>query len=303
MNYKDLARSVAVDLGPDVRSALDSASPGNAARSLGLPEALAIGGFLLQCAQLALQLWQAKSDRTEVIVALANSPDLTKTFPNLDVDSRMECIARVINKLDIETGAVPELTRSFLEDEEKLRWVIEHAKKRQSEGGLATRSGTDANARSFIGGATILLPFADQDWWIVYQNIGWVPDVGEENVVRVDVPRGFVTDLASIPRFLWAVLNKVGLYGNAAIFHDWLYWQQTCSREVADQVFDRAMYDMGVDAATRRSIWSAVRVFGVFSWKSNAKAKSAGEKRLLKQFPDSPTVKWADWRCQADVFA
>jgi hypothetical protein len=130
-----------------------------------------------------------------------------------------------------------------------------------------------------------------------------VPDASDgAGVVRVDVPRGFVTDLASVPFFLWAVLQKTGRYGNAAIYHDYLYWQQTCTREVADRVLDRAMIEMGVDPVTRNLIWAGVRVFGGSAWEENAAEKASGAKRLVKRFPDRPSVTWDEWRRQPDVF-
>ena len=128
-------------------------------------------------------------------------------------------------------------------------------------------------------------------------------------VIRVDVPKGFVTDLASVPNYLWPILNRTGRHGNAAIYHDWLYWQQNdasvdtgVTREVADRVFDRAMHDMGVDVATRNLIWAGVRIFGGSYWDNNAAEKAAGGKRVLKVFPDSPTITWEDWRQRPDVF-
>ena len=114
--------------------------------------------------------------------------------------------------------------------------------------------------------------------------------------MRVDVPRGFVTDLASVPFFLWAVLQKTGRYGNAAIYHDYLYWQQTWTREVADRVLDCAMIEMGVDPVTRNLIWAGVRVFGGSAWEENAAEKASGAKRLVKRFPDRPSVTWDEWR-------
>jgi hypothetical protein len=161
----------------------------------------------------------------------------------------------------------------------------------------------EGSARSFVGGATILVPFADQDYWIVFQNVGWIPDQNDgPDVTRVDVPRGFVTDLASVPSYLWALLQKTGKYGNAAIYHDWLYWDQPCSRAVADRVFDRAMHDMGVDAVTRNAIWAGVRVFGGTYWEENPKLKRAGQRRVLKRFPTDPTITWEKWRNEDNVF-
>ncbi len=125
----------------------------------------------------------------------------------------------------------------------------------------------------------------------------------EENEhVEVHEVRGFVSDLATIPSYLWAFLQKTGRYGNAAIYHDWLCWQQNCTRKQADDTFERAMVEMGVDATTRNLIWAGVRMFSGSYWDANAAAKAAGEKRVLKKFPDSPDITWEDWRTRPDVF-
>jgi hypothetical protein len=42
----------------------------------------------------------------------------------------------------------------------------------------------------------------------------------------VTVPRGFVTDLATIPVYFWWAIKPTGRHGHAAILHDWLYWEQ-----------------------------------------------------------------------------
>jgi hypothetical protein len=201
----------------------------------------------------------------------------------------------VLQKLLPDSFGTPVRGRGAAPVAEKKSWVWSY---------MASRGGGESDKRYFQGGATILLPFADQDIWIVYQSVGWVPDAADgPGLVRVDVPRGFVTDLASVPSYLWAILQRTGRYGNAAIYHDWLYWEQSCPREVADRVFDRAMHDMGVDPMTRRLMWAGVRVFGGYYWDETTKSKAAGERRVLKRFPDSPTIRWDDWRRQPDVFA
>ena len=54
----------------------------------------------------------------------------------------------------------------------------------------------------------------------------------------ITIPKGFVTDLTSIPRFFWSAFPKSGPYMSAAILHDYLYWDQRCTREQADRIFD-----------------------------------------------------------------
>lgn len=299
MNADVLALSVATDLGPDVIAAVEA--PPSDTRALGLTETMAIGGFLIQCAQLAIQLWQSKEDRALLVASLADSEQLMEAYPRLDPEKRMGLTARILRKFLPQSFESALEARAAASVEDKKRWIAEYIEGRRLAAGLPPSG--DLATRDFVGGATILLPFADQFWWIVYQPVGWIPGTEDgPGLPRVDVPKGFVTDLASIPNYLWSVLQKTGRYGNAAIYHDWLYWQQDVHRSVADRVFDRAMHDMGVDPSTRRLIWAGVRVFGGSYWNDNAAAKARGEKRVLARFPESPTIAWEDWRSRPDVF-
>lgn len=89
----------------------------------------------------------------------------------------------------------------------------------------------------------------------------------------IEVPPGFETDLASIPRPLWSYLPKSGSYSKAAVIHDYLYWagrvgQVPITRAYADAVLRRGCADLGVPWARRWLIWSAVRVGGGKIWQT-----------------------------------
>lgn len=95
--------------------------------------------------------------------------------------------------------------------------------------------------------------------------------------VRIVIPAGFKTDLASIPRPLWNVLPPIGRYDRAAVVHDFLY--QTApngvTRGQADSVLNEAMKVCGVGAFTRFLIYSGVRVGGGGTWARYRRAKVA----------------------------
>ncbi len=295
MDEKELARAAAADLGPDVIAAVEKPVADDEVRGLPVSDAMAIGGFLVSCAQLTWQIWNARQERALLVEALTNSEKLMTMYPRLDPEKRLGLIARVLAKLLPDTFGRPTHATSA----EKRHWVKDYQATRTESGGPER----EPVRGEYQGGGLILMPFADEDWWILLQNVGWVPDASDgPGVVRVDVPKGFVTDLASVPSYLWPILAKTGRYGNAAVYHDWLYWDQAITREVADRVFDRAMHDMGVDAITRRLMWAGVRVFGGSCWQENAGAKAAGARRVLKKYPDLPTVTWEDWRRKTDVF-
>jgi len=76
------------------------------------------------------------------------------------------------------------------------------------------------------------------------------------------VPVGFTTDFASIPKWLRWLIPPTGLYGKAAVLHDWLYRTGIVSRRRADFIFLRAMRVLGVPKWKRRAMYRAVRAFG-----------------------------------------
>jgi hypothetical protein len=77
------------------------------------------------------------------------------------------------------------------------------------------------------------------------------------------VRRHFETDLTSVPKPLWPIVNPSGKYLPAAIIHDWLYAiGRPGGREDADDVMIDAMIDLGVSKLKRAEIEFAIRNFG-----------------------------------------
>lgn len=81
-----------------------------------------------------------------------------------------------------------------------------------------------------------------------------------------EVPAGFVTDFASIPRVFWRVLPPVGKYSPAAVAHDYLYQAGNGKRADADMVFRDRMKALGVGWCVRNVMYWAVRAFGWCAW-------------------------------------
>jgi Protein of unknown function (DUF1353) len=114
----------------------------------------------------------------------------------------------------------------------------------------------------------LVSPLADGNTWVLMREFGY--DVGAEGSVdRINVPIGFETDFASIPRLFWIVLPKWGKYGNAAVIHDWLYWSQQRSRAASDAVLLEAMGVLEVGTLVQFVIYHAVRLFGWLAWLRN----------------------------------
>ncbi len=141
--------------------------------------------------------------------------------------------------------------------------------------------------------------------YFLLKSIEWKPSEGQAHTYpAAQVPEGFVTDLASIPWPLWSTgLRPDGKYAFAAIVHDYLYWTQSTSRAVADDILRFAMQDLGVKPSVIETIYVGVRVGGDAAWKDNAELKKRGEKRILQKYPDTATMEWAAWKQRSDVFS
>jgi hypothetical protein len=155
--------------------------------------------------------------------------------------------------------------------------------------------------REVAHGTLSVTRFADPFWYLS-RGIDWSPSL-EQRLPSVSVPVGFVTDFASIPRALWTALPRDGDYVWAAVVHDYLYWYQTTTKDIADDVLNAAMIDFKIPTANRLAIYEGVHLGGASSWIGNAQLRQNGEKRILKLFPDSPTISWEDWKKRPDVFA
>ena len=82
----------------------------------------------------------------------------------------------------------------------------------------------------------------------------------------IQVPKGFRTDFASVPRIFWTIVPPDGRWTGAAVVHDWLYTVKTRSRKACDDVFLEAMTVLGVTWWKRHAMYRAVRIFGGLSW-------------------------------------
>lgn len=90
----------------------------------------------------------------------------------------------------------------------------------------------------------------------------------------LEVPVGFRTDLASIPRLFRNIpfLDPNGLSRRPAIVHDWLYAEQSMGKCFADQFLRAALCAEGASPASVFAFYHAVHWFGGFAWRSDAGA-------------------------------
>ena len=111
------------------------------------------------------------------------------------------------------------------------------------------------------------------DYWVTGRSLIWL----DKTFGRLEVPIGFVTDLASIPRVFRNLpfLDPAGQSRRPAVVHDWLYDTATGRRygkEFADSFLRAALLSEGATKATAGAFFYAVHWFGGSSWRAAAHA-------------------------------
>ena len=90
----------------------------------------------------------------------------------------------------------------------------------------------------------------------------------EEYSIRV--PKGFVTDYASIPRIFRPIVLPYGKHSGASVVHDYLY-SKGCDldieRKKADKIFLEILKEERVNPILVRLMYIAVRCFGKTRYK------------------------------------
>lgn len=98
------------------------------------------------------------------------------------------------------------------------------------------------------------------------------------------VPAGFVTDLASIPRALWWWQGPHEGTMAPAIVHDFLYWEQPCSKDEADAVMYVAMKQVGMNDFSVNRVYDGIRTpLALRAWERNRVARTQGEPRFFSE--------------------
>lgn len=132
---------------------------------------------------------------------------------------------------------------------------------------------------SFTSELAVTPTYTGRDWKLVRPFIYHVGSKYSKAVVKV--PAGFVTDFASIPKFIW-ILPYWAKYSKAPVVHDALYTYKSIqgkpiTRKRADKIFHEAMlvsfrhHKLG-PAVAFIEYWT-VRLFGWLAWR---KGEAAG---------------------------
>jgi uncharacterized protein DUF1353 len=140
-------------------------------------------------------------------------------------------------------------------------------------------------------------PFGDNKFWITVEDMEYVIGGTSERIV---VPKGFVTDFASIPQGLWSLgLSPHGQYSRAALVHDYLYWAQVCTRAQSDRLMVIAMKESRVGSFDELAVYQGVNLGGGGPWNANAKERKADLPRVLPEKylrPADPNMSWPTYR-------
>ncbi len=102
-----------------------------------------------------------------------------------------------------------------------------------------------------------LTPFEGREWKLLKD---WKVVVRKEVLT---IPKGFVTDLASVPRIFWIIIppssNKCR---KASIVHDWMYVHQHKTKSYADSIFLSELLSKRLFWLQAHIMYWAVKLFG-----------------------------------------
>jgi hypothetical protein len=138
----------------------------------------------------------------------------------------------------------------------------------------------------FITEPHIEVEYQDGKIWKLLSDVVYLCEeaIAEQPAMTlITVPKGFVTDFASVPRIFWNIVAPTGKHSFAAIVHDWLYYKgeikpgQPCTKAFADLVFKEAMREAGINKVRRNLMYYAVKWFGNGVW--DTRREQAGSKR------------------------
>ncbi len=75
------------------------------------------------------------------------------------------------------------------------------------------------------------------------------------------IPKGFITDFASVPRLFWAFIPPMGKHNYAALLHDYLCYYKPVTRKEADRIFYEMLIEHGVSKFRSKVMYYAVRFY------------------------------------------
>lgn len=150
-----------------------------------------------------------------------------------------------------------------------------------------------------IPSSPALRGFGNNEAFILVEDMKYTIGSTKDTIV---VPKGFVTNNASIPKAFWSLgLTPHGQYSRASIIHDYLYWSQACTRKQADQLMVIMMKESNVGWFDETVIYNGVHAGGEGAWKKNTRNREAGMPGIIpaEYIPQrAPNVLWKKYRAE-----
>jgi hypothetical protein len=108
----------------------------------------------------------------------------------------------------------------------------------------------------------------DDDWRLISPLNYW----SALKSLFYEVPKGFVTDFASVPRLPFIYWFMGGKAEAPAVLHDWMYrtGSEGVSRADADAILYEAVKSAGYWRARAWLMWAGVRIGGYWSFESRS---------------------------------
>ena len=113
------------------------------------------------------------------------------------------------------------------------------------------------------------------------------PLVWDDGHFHIEIPKGFITDLASIPHVVdWIpFLDRTGASRRAGALHDGLYaLGREKGKDFCDLLLNLALEAEGLKEWQARAYWYAVHYFGKSSWDADAREGVYGDKIVSGDF-------------------
>lgn len=114
---------------------------------------------------------------------------------------------------------------------------------------------------------------------------------GLDTETYVHIPKGYITDMASVPRLMYTLFEPWGDYAKACVVHDYLceygevmtfLGRTPVTRKNADHIFLEAMTVLNVPKWKRNMLYAAVRSYSMTLGRKHKPKKYQLKQRLEK---------------------
>lgn len=93
----------------------------------------------------------------------------------------------------------------------------------------------------------------------------------KKEIYSIQIPQGFSTNFASIPKIFRGLISNVGKYNEQFLLHDFLYSklsQESFTRKDADDILLEKLKEFGMNFVERNLVYSSVRLFAEKHWET-----------------------------------